>query len=131
MTNTALVGPVPTIRFHDGTRIAYEPPRDTCDNRCAACRDHHPACDCREAHLAEDIGEYRAMLRGIERAFREVLRDHATWAFIKDTDGWDFERRCQCTGCQLARSEHLRSMWDQEHDGGPPIYRPTDWQAPR
>lgn len=130
MTSTALVGPLSTIRFQDGTKVAYEPPRNTCDKRYSACRDHRPACDCREAHHAEDLGEYRAALREIEDAFREVLRDHATWAFIEGTGGWNFERRCQCTGCQIARITHVRPMYEQTRDGVP-VHRPADWKAPR
>ncbi|MGH3693265.1 MAG: hypothetical protein ACRDRX_04565 [Pseudonocardiaceae bacterium] len=41
-----------------------------------------------------------------------------------------FQDGTQCTGCQIARSEYLRSMWVQEQDGVP-IHRPADWQAPR
>jgi hypothetical protein len=59
---TAIVGPLPTITFRDGARQAYSPPRDTCDNRYAACTDHHPACDCREALFAEDRQEHRAAM---------------------------------------------------------------------
>ena len=80
--------------------------------------------------LAEEIGECRAVLIGVHQAVREILRDHATWAFLPGTGEWDFERRCQCTGCQIARSEHLRSTWVQEQDGVP-LHRPVDWEAPR
>lgn len=125
----ALVGPLPTIRFWDGTRVAYEPPKNTCDNRYPACREHRPACDCREAHLAEDIAEYRALLKEIQDTVRDVLRDHATWAF-DGSGGWDFERRCQCTGCQIARATHMRAMATQMRDGVP-IYRPSGWKTPR
>lgn len=59
---TALVGPLPTIRFHDGTKIAYTVPRDSMDPRYVACTNHHPACDCREAERAEDVGEHRAAM---------------------------------------------------------------------
>ena len=65
---TALVGPLPTIRFHDGTKLAYDIPKDTLDKRYAACCEHHPACDCREAEMSEDRGEHRAAMdeaRGI------------------------------------------------------------------
>lgn len=58
----ALVGPLPTVAFADGSRIAYDCPKDTLDNRFAACRDHHVACDCREAVFAEDAGEHRAAM---------------------------------------------------------------------
>lgn len=128
MTSTALVGPLPTITFPDGTRLVYQPPRNTCDNRYAACRDHRPACDCREALLAEEISEYRALYLEAKNAVREILRDHVTWAFTEHGE-WDFERRCQCTGCQIARVTHVRAMHEQSRDGVP-IYRPADWKAP-
>ena len=53
MATAELVGPVEVIRFMDGSTQVYTPPRDSMDIRYAACRDHHPACDCREAALAE------------------------------------------------------------------------------
>lgn len=93
-THAALVGPLPTIRFQDGTRQAYTVPRDTLDPRYPACRDHRPACDCREAMLAEDKNEYRSMLHGAEAAATEVLRGHATHAYTADGE-IDYARRCQ------------------------------------
>jgi hypothetical protein len=79
--------------------------------------------------MNEDREEFRLTWQAAKRTANQVLRDHATWAFTRG-NGWDFERRCQCTGCQIARIEGLRSMIDQECCGVP-IYRPDDWVAPR
>lgn len=97
-----LVGPLPTIRFYDGTKVAYEVPRDTLDPRFKACREHRPACDCREAEMAEQISEFRSELEAVRRAAREVLAGHPTWAY---EDGPNGERDigCQCSGCRLVR----------------------------
>jgi hypothetical protein len=111
-----LVGPVPVIMFGDGTRQVYDVPRDTMDIRYAACRDHHPACDCREAHHAEDIGEYRAERREIEAAFAAELADHATWPPWTDDPDGAFQV-CSCTGCRIARRVRwVRSSFDTEKD---------------
>lgn len=70
---TDLVGPLPTIRFLDGSTTAYEPPRDTCDNRASACTDHHPACDCRESMFAEDRGEHRAAMEDAKAVIAHLV----------------------------------------------------------
>jgi hypothetical protein len=103
---TDLVGPLPTIRFYDGTKQAYDVPRDTMDPRFQACTYHHPACDCREAELAEQIAELRGELKGVADAAREVLAGHPIWAY---EDGPNGERSvgCMCTGCQIVRATHL------------------------
>lgn len=126
-TTTAVAGPL--IRFHDGTTVAYDVPRNTMDPRYSACHIHRPACDCREAHMNEDRGEFLAIQNEVKRTTNQVLQGHATWAFTNDGE-WDFERRCQCTGCQIARIEGIRSMTDQENEGTP-TRRPADWVAPR
>jgi hypothetical protein len=97
-----LVGPLPTIRFYDGTKQAYDVPRDTMDPRYKACTYHHPACDCREAELSEQIAELRGELKGITDVARDVLAGHAIWAY---EDGPNGERSigCMCTGCQIVR----------------------------
>ena len=115
--HAALVGPLPTVRFHDGTLTPYAPPKDTCDPRYAACRDHSVACDCREAEQAEQLGEYRARLRGIERAAIDALRGHHTYAYTRDGE-IDYEWLCMCGGCMIARQAHeVRTMADQEREG--------------
>ena len=97
-----LVGPLPVIRFQDGTRQAYTPPRNTCDIRYAVCRDHHPACDCREALIAEDYGEFRAERADVEKAFAAELAGHATWPTWREDIDAPFQV-CSCTGCRIAR----------------------------
>lgn len=98
-----LVGPVPTIRFRGGAKVAYDRPKDTRDPRWEACTDHRPACDCREAELAEGIAELRAELEAVRRAAREVLAGHPTFAY---EDGPNGERPigCACSGCRLVRA---------------------------
>lgn len=107
MTSRDVVGPLPTIRFHDGTRQAYDVPRDTRDPRSRACTEHHRACDCREAILNEDIGEYRALYRSFEDATERILAGHATYAYSKNhRTGEMVFTGCMCTGCQIARAAH-------------------------
>ncbi len=113
---TELVGPLPVIRYADGTRQAYSPPRNTMDIRYAICKDHHPACDCREALLAEDIGEYRAERADVVAAFAAELQDHATWPPWRDDPDREFQV-CSCTGCRIARRVRwVRDSFDTEKD---------------
>ena len=99
-----LVGPVKRVVFQYGPRAAsvnYEVPKNTLDPRYVLCLDHHVACDCREADLAESISEGRAVLRAFERAFDEILTGHPTGSsYDPDTNN------CQCTGCRIARAAH-------------------------
>lgn len=128
--SVALVGPVPTITFQPGSRAerrAYEVPCDTMDPRYAACTEHHPACDCREAELAEQLGEYRHEQLSMRRMAARLLIGHRLHDFgdlfagrrTRDENGdelwWhyisgDGPLACQCTGCQLARAGHL-TVW--------------------
>lgn len=107
-----LVGPVPTIRFHDGTRQAYTPPRDTMDTRYVACTEHRPACDCREALFAEELSERLAMLAEVEKAAEEILAGHPAYSWRLDpVTGEEIAAHCMCTGCQIARRAHLFAAW--------------------
>jgi hypothetical protein len=114
MTTKEIVGPVSTVRFHDGTRLAYDVPRDTMDPRYRPCADHRVACDCREAEMAEQIAELRSELKAARDAARRVLEGHPTYAYENGPNG---ERKigCACTGCVIARSAHLVAS----HEGGP------------
>lgn len=105
----ALVGPLPTVHFHDGSRMTYAPPKDTCDARYKTCVHHRVGCDCREAEFAEEISELRVQIRGTVQAFAEVLKGHQTWAYTNK--GEDTFAQCQCTGCQIVRlaDTNLRS----------------------
>jgi hypothetical protein len=103
----ALVGPLPSIRFRDGTVVAYKPPRDTIDgDRWSACTDHRAACDCREAEFAEQISELRAELREAQEAARRILEGHPTYAYEPGVTG-SRPVGCMCTGCRIARDAHL------------------------
>lgn len=112
-TSKALVGPVHVVRFHggpDGAQVSVicDPPKSTMDPRWITCAAHRVACDCREAELAEEITELRAMLKAAAEAAREVCVGHATWAYETDCyDGTDREIGCMCTGCQIIRRAHL------------------------
>lgn len=123
MTSTELVGPLPVVHFWDGTRIVYAAPRDTMDLRYALCRDHHPACDCREAEHAETVHEWRTMWQDARKAAQDVLAGHTTFEtgviYRRTFTGWKNgkpayvlveaeEPLCQCTGCVIARRAYLR-----------------------
>jgi hypothetical protein len=88
MTTTAVVLFQPVQHFNECTtgyqrlypEIRYLPPRGgTLDPRYAACTKHWVACDCREAHMAEDRAEIRAHITENRRygdAVRAVLTLH-------------------------------------------------------
>ncbi|MEV1167397.1 hypothetical protein [Nonomuraea sp. NPDC049784] len=77
-------------------------PKSSLDPRWRACADHHRACDCREAELAEEIHELRWDRDHMLRMLREELAGHATWAY-SDDDERDLIAECKCTGCKIAR----------------------------
>lgn len=81
----------------DFPRLAYDRPKNTLDPRVEQCTNHHVACDCREAVLAEDINEIRSEYQLVRNAINRVLAGHPTTG---DTDATS----CQCTGCQIARA---------------------------
>lgn len=114
--STELVGPLPSVRFHDGLSVAYVPPKDTCDARYKACTQHRTACDCREAEFAEDRAEAVYERNRTFDAFNEVLRGHQTWAFT-DT-GRDEMAECKCTGCRIVRLADCswRPLWKVSKD---------------
>lgn len=70
---------VPTVRFKPGTDQAgatgYVVPKDTRDPRWAACADHHVACDCREAQLAELVAELRDELKRQKADYDEGIAE--------------------------------------------------------
>lgn len=112
MTTKALVGPMHVVTFgHDLVNdkwiergsVNYRPPRDTLDPRYNLCVNHHVACDCREATMAEDRQEWRYARQEQQEAFDRILAGHPTWDWDANGDG----RGCQCTGCQLARAIHV------------------------
>lgn len=95
-TTSALVGPLPQIRFHDGTREVYSPPRNTVDPRYTACTDHRRACDCREAEAAENLGELRAALEEVRRLEGWA---QAVGKLHQRTPGNPLTRIDRCTEC--------------------------------
>lgn len=109
-----LVGPVTSdhVTFRGGPAhdigvvtavLAYDVPANTCDPRYVTCTDHHVACDCREAEIAEDRSEFSAWRREVEQAFAEILAGHPTMQY----DGSGEPVACMCTGCQIARAAHM------------------------
>lgn len=120
---TALVGPLQPVRYATGPTQWRDLPRSTLDIRYTACGNHHLACDCREALLAEDIGEYRAMYREIEQVILTAIKGHQTWAYRHD--GWDDEfAQCKCQACIIARAAGIgwgecqrqrRVTWDEQN----------------
>lgn len=121
-TSTELVGPLkvgkvtftggPSAFGRDGqgylrsfasrATAIYDVPANTCDPRHSACTDHHVACDCREAWLAEQISEFRGEYGLLRNAIETVLAGHPTTADGEDRYGHPI-KPCQCTGCQIAR----------------------------
>lgn len=102
---TDVVGPLRDGVIYFGswprrTAYPYTPPANTLDPRSAACTDHHPACDCREAEFAEERGEQRLDALHLQQAIDEVLAGHLTHVYETD------HTPCQCTGCQIVRRAH-------------------------
>lgn len=104
------------IRFHDGTTQDYRVPCDTREPRCKACRDHHPACDCREAEHAEQIAELSATIEQMTRAVQVQLRGHRIEDWISGSDGGGGPA-CECDGCRLVRTG-LIGWWVPTDENG-------------
>jgi len=124
---TSLVGPVPTMRMHDGTRLIVDSPRNTLDYRYPLCRRHHTGCWCYEAERNETLSEYRSMYFDVVDTAKEILAGHRTrsesyrprgdWSdsvwlagngrLMIDDAEMDEDAVCMCTGCQIARKAHL------------------------
>jgi hypothetical protein len=88
--------PTDRVRFADGSTSDYKPPFMTVDPRYSACSDHHVGCDCREAHLREDILEFKIEEQKWKTAAEEIVGGHD-----QDT--------CMCTGCQIIRHRSVVS----------------------
>jgi hypothetical protein len=110
-----LVGPLRRIWFNgsDGPRY-YDLPRDTRDLRYDACADHHPACPCREANIAEAFAEHMAENRQMHEAIIAAIKGHNTYP--ADSYGRRDEfAQCKCQPCILARSIHV-GYWQDKAD---------------
>ena len=111
--------------------MAYDVPQDTMDIRYPLCTDHHPACDCREAELAEQLHEYRSEIQRVKKAAARLLVGHrlrdygdlATQYHSRAEMGGamydklmagDGPLACQCTGCQLVRATELLVLTDDD-----------------
>ncbi|MEV4079189.1 hypothetical protein AB0J43_02700 [Nonomuraea fuscirosea] len=82
--------------------LALPLPKSTLDHRWRACADHHTACDCREAEMAEEISELRGDRDLLIGTLRDELAGHATWAYAADNER-DEQAECKCTGCRIVR----------------------------
>lgn len=106
----ALVGPLPTITFYGAgeeyVTQAYEVPRNTCDLRARLCTDHHPACDCREALLNENLHEHIYEWKLLRDVARNALQGHQLRHPL-GTNGYrarQTDSLCLCSGCVIARA---------------------------
>jgi hypothetical protein len=110
-TGTEVAGPLQRVNYVTGPPQWHDLPRNTLDVRYEACASHHLACDCREALLAENITEYRAMFQQLEQAILAAIKGHQTYAFTgTDDSGWSGEdefAQCKCPACAIARSVHV------------------------
>lgn len=108
---TAVAGPLQCVRYANGPAEWHDLPRNTLDIRYTACGNHHLACACREAVLAEDITEYRLMFRQLEQAILAAIKGHPTYAYTGSiADAWsarDEFGQCKCPACEIARAAHI------------------------
>lgn len=108
---TALVGPLRRVWFNDHRPRYYDLPRDTLDPRYTACPAHHPACDCREASMAESLAEHIAEKDDLLSALIEATAGHPTWAYSRDGLHRDESAGCQCQICPIRRKLHV-GYWE-------------------
>jgi hypothetical protein len=100
-----LVGPLRRVWFNDAPRY-YDLPRDTLDPRYEACADHHPACDCREASIAEAFAEHKAEHDAMRNAILAAIKGHNTYPPATSWETAQFEM-CKCVACDIARKAHV------------------------
>jgi hypothetical protein len=106
-----LVGPLRRMWFADSwqqPKRYYDLPKSTLDLRYRACADHHPACDCREADIAESFAEHKAEHDALYNAVLEAVKGHPTYA----RDELD---RCKCQACGIARKAHVGYFEQKRH----------------
>lgn len=108
---SALVGPLRRVWFNDGMTSPryYDLPKNTLDPRYEACASHHPACDCREASIAEAFAEHKAEHDAMYNAILDAIKGHQTYASV---DGYRDEfGMCKCSACGIARAAHV-GYWE-------------------
>lgn len=100
-------------------QVAYEVPANTCDPRYRQCTEHHVACDCREAELAEVIGELRSEWRYVREAVRRALAGHQVDypLGLSDIRRYSFPL-CLCSGCVIERTAHVLRAGDLDFRTG-------------
>ena len=101
---SAVVGPLRRVWFNDGMTNPryYDLPKNTLDPRYEACADHHPACDCREATIAENHDELVAENRAMYKAICDAIDGHNTYPAAEGQRD-DFAM-CKCAACGIARA---------------------------
>jgi hypothetical protein len=102
---SAIIGPLRALWFNDGPR-RYDLPRDTLDERYTACAEHHPACDCREASIAEAFAENRAEAKLMYNAILAAIKGHNTYPAVTSWEARQFEM-CKCVACDIARKARV------------------------
>lgn len=138
MTSTELVGPLQRVVFGyirdaDGRLVPVDRhvpvlPKNTMDPRVRDCTDHHIACVCREALLAENLAEVKNEWTALIAALEKRIAGHPTY-IDEDTDAaydcrhrqlspWqpghhhrpfsmdeqiEYHGPCSCIGCQVWR----------------------------
>lgn len=97
--------------------IRYRVPHSTMDPRWEACRKHHPACDCREAELNEQIRELAHDARG-----RDVLAEHLQSIADLHRPGKHglcrvcFVRSCPTRSLAIAALRAAGAWWDGDEE---------------
>lgn len=137
-----LVGPLRRVYYNGGVRGTYDLPKSTFDLRFTACADHHLACDCREADIAEAWAEHRDEINILYNAILDAIKGHNTYAL-------DQFAMCKCPACGIARKANVgyfeckrqrreadaqrkRDTWLRQHKGATlaPAYPYADIEVP-
>jgi hypothetical protein len=146
-----LVGPLSRVWFADSWQRPhryYDLPKSTLDLRYKACADHHPACDCREADIAESFAEHKAEFDELYNAVLAAIKGHQTYAFTPGGSRDEFTE-CKCGACGIARAarvgwfecrrqreeadaRHQREVWKRRNRGATlaPVYPYADIEVP-
>ena len=111
---SAVVGPLRRVWFNDGMTAPryYDLPKNTLDPRYEACADHHPACDCREASIAEAFAEHKAEHDAMYNAILAAIKGHNTYPAATDRQLAEFEM-CKCPACGIARAARV-GYWEHK-----------------